>query len=311
VLFYVQYDADYLLDEPAFEYLRDPVSQSHACKELRMKALGFSLLSASAILAVLFPLSTQNCASQETRAGMQIQGRPVASWVADVNIERGFRDSDPALDVLVSAGPTVLTHLAEILQRDLSTTQQARAADVIGVIAYRNPGAPEIPDVVPALASGAEKKDVRVRQVALQALGAVGRPGSNAIPVLCRCTKDEDERVRVCAVEALRRVGIPTPQALEALHGSLSDPNGTAQIFAVEALYEFGKPATNAVPLLIHLTKNTDVGVRCSAIQILGRVGTNHPEAVVALRSALNDESEMFVRPLAREALKKLEAKKE
>jgi HEAT repeat protein len=276
-----------------------------------MKALGFSLFSASVILAVLFAPSNQNCASQETGAGMRIQGRPLASWVADVNIERGLLDSDPALDVLVSAGPTVLTNLAEILQRDLSTTQEAKAADVIGVIAYRYPGAPEIPDVVPALASGAEKKEVRVRQVAVQALGAVGRAGSNAIPVLCRCTKDEDERVRMCAIEALGRIGIPTPQALEALHGSLSDPNGTAQIFAVQALYKFGKPTTNAVPLLIPLTMNTDVGVRCLAIQILGQVGTNHSEAVGALKSALNDESELFVRPLAREALKKLEAKTE
>ena len=274
-----------------------------------MKALGFSLLSASAILAVLFPLSTQNCASQETRAGMRIQGRPVASWVADVKIERGLRDSDPALDVLVSAGPTVLTHLAEILQRDPSTTQQAKAADVIGAIAYRNRGAPELPDVVPALASGAGNTNARVRRVAVQALGAVGRTASNAIPVLSRCAKDEDEWVRKCAVEALRLIGIPTSQALEALHGSLSDLDGTVQIFAVQALYELGKPATNAVPLLIELTRNTDVGVRCSAIQMLGRVGRSHPEAVVALRSALNDESEMFVRPLAREALKKLEAK--
>jgi len=274
-----------------------------------MKALGFSLLSASAILAVLFPLSTQNCASQETRAGMQIQGRPVASWVADVNIERGLRDSDPALDVLVAAGPAVLTNLAGILQHDPSTTQQAKAADVIGAIAHRNPAAPEIPGVISALSSAADKQDARVRRVAVQALGSVGRTASNAIPVLSRCAKDEDEWMRKCAVEALRLIGIPTSQALEALHGSLSDPDGTVQIFAVQALYELGQPPTNAVPLLIQLSKNTDVGVRCSAIQTLGRVGTNHPEAVVALKSALNDESETFVRPLAREALKKLEAK--
>jgi HEAT repeat protein len=276
-----------------------------------MKKLGSSLSSKSAILMALFATLVQSCARQEASTGLQIRGRPVAAWVADVNIERGLRDTGPALDVLVSAGPTVLPDLAEILQRGLSTTQQAKAADVIGVIAHRNPGAPEIPGVVPALASGAENTNARVRRLAVQALGAVGKAGSNAIPVLSRCTKDADESVRKCAVEALRRIGIPTSQALEALHASLSDPDGTAQIFAVQALYAFGKPATNAVPLLIDLTKNTDVGVRCLAIQILGQVGTNQPKAVEALKSALNDESEMFVRPLAREALKKLEAKGE
>ena len=248
-------------------------------------------------------------ALQEVGAGMQIQGRPLASWLAEVNIERGLLDSDPALDVLVAAGPAVLTNLAGILQHDPSTTQQAKAADVIGAIAHRNPAAPEIPGVISALSSAADKQDARVRRVAVQALGSVGRTASNAIPVLSRCAKDEDEWMRKCAVEALRLIGIPTSQALEALHGSLSDPDGTVQIFAVQALYELGQPPTNAVPLLIQLSKNTDVGVRCSAIQTLGRVGTNHPEAVVALKSALNDESETFVRPLAREALKKLEAK--
>lgn len=267
-----------------------------------MKTPVFSLLSVSAILAAL-SISTQNCAGQETGGGMHIHGRPLASWVGDVNLERDL-GSDSALDVLVSAGPTVLTHLAEILQRDPSTIQQCKAADAIGVIAHRNPGAPEISGVVPALASAAENKDVRVRRVAVQSLAAMGRAGSNAIPALSRCTKDEDEGVRMCAVEALRLIGIATPQALEALHGSLSDPNGTVQSFAVQALYEFGKPATNAVPLLIQLTRNADVGVRCIAIQTLGRVGTNEPAAVLAVRSALNDESKLFVRPLAREALK-------
>ena len=257
-----------------------------------MKKLGFSLSSKSAILMALFATLIQSCARQEESTGLQIRGRSVAAWVTDVNIERGLLDSDPALDVLVSAGPTVLPGLAEILQRDLSTTQQAKAADVIGVIAYRNPGAPEMPGVVPALVSGAENANARVRQLAVQALGSVGRTASNAIPVISRCTKDEHEWVRMCAVEALRRIGIPTSQALEALHGSLSDPNGTVQIFAVQALYAFGKPATNAVPLLIQLTKNADDGVRCSAIQILGQVGTNHPEVVLALT-----QIERFLRP--------------
>ena len=132
-------------------------------------------------------------ALQEMGAGMQIQGRPLASWLAEVNIERGLLDSDPALDVLAAAGPAVLTHLAGILERDPSTTQQAKAADVIGAIAHRNPAAPEIPGVIPALSSAADKQDARVRRVAVQALGAVGRTASNAIPVLSRCAKDEDE----------------------------------------------------------------------------------------------------------------------
>lgn len=274
-----------------------------------MKKLGFSLLLTSAILMALSATLTQISANQEERTGLQIRGRPVAAWVADVNIERGLVDPDPALDVLVSAGPKVLPHLAEILRHDLSTTQQAKAADVMGVIAYRNHGAPELLAVVPALADGTKSGALRVRRFSIQGLAAIGNAASNSIPELIRLTVDEDRSVRMCAAEALGRIGIATPDAERALKNCLSDSSGDVQVTAIQALYQIGKPPTNALPVLIQLTTNETVGARCFAVQTLGRVGTNAPEAIVALKMALNDESELFVRPLAREALTRLEAK--
>ena len=210
----------------------------------------------------LFATLIQSRASQEASTGLQIRGRPVAAWVADVNIEGGLLDPDPALDVLVSAGPTVLPHLAEILQRDLSTAQQAKAADVMGVIAHRNPGAPEILAVVPALAYGAEEQSASSPPVfRFRLWRRLANAVSNSIPELIRSYKDEDGSVRMCAVEALGRIGIATPMP-RGPHDCLSDPSGDAQI-AIQALYQFGKPATNAVLVLIQLTTNETVGARC------------------------------------------------
>ena len=273
-----------------------------------MRKLGFSLFLASAILMGLLATLTQNRANQEESTGLLIRGRPVAAWVADVNIETGLLDPDPALDVLVSAGPKVLPHLAEILRHNLSTNQQAKAADVMGVIAYRNRGAPELLAVVPALADGTKSRALRVRRFSIQGLAAIENAASNSIPELICSTVDEDGSVRMCAAEALGRIGIATPDAEQALKNCLSDSSGDVQVTAIQALYQIGKPATNALPVLIQLTTNETVGARCFAVQTLGRVGTNSPEAVVALKRALNDESELFVRPLAREALKKVEA---
>ncbi len=104
-------------------------------------------------------------------------------------------------------------------------------------------------------------------------------------------------------------IGMPTPEAVAALQGGLSDSDGTVQALAIDALNELGKPAANLVPLLIQLSTNAVVEVRCRAVQLLGQSGANHPEAVAALKSALNDENTLLVRPLAREALKKLEPK--
>jgi hypothetical protein len=215
-----------------------------------MKILGFRLPFLSVVLGCLLASSCQDSASQESETELQIQGRALATWVAAVNIERGVLDSDPAFDVLVAAGPTVLKQLGAILRDDPSTLQQAKAADVIGAIAYLHAGAAEIPAVIPALIAGAERPDAQVRRIAVEALGAAGSVASNAIPILSRCAKDENDWVRKCAVVALGRIGVPTPEATDTLRNCLTDPDGTVQLFALQALDDIGRPATNAVPLL-------------------------------------------------------------
>lgn len=243
---------------------------------------------------------------------MQVQGRPVTDRFDDANIQPGIvLPADPAVEVLVSAGPKGLAKLADRLLHDPSTAEQARVAEAIGVLAYRNPGAVELPEAVPALAFAAESKDIRVRVFAVQGLAAIGKAASNTIPLLVRTSKDEDNSVRMCAVEALGRIGTATPQTVGALKSGMSDPSGDVRITAVQALYKIGQPASNTIPVLVRLTKDESVGVRCVAVETLGRVGANSPEVVAALKSALYDASEDFVRPIARKALKAVEANRE
>jgi hypothetical protein len=276
---------------------------------IKLKTSGPGLLSFLATFMALFV--SQSRAGEQT-GEMRVEGRPVAAWVADVDIDGTMHnpgEPDLPLDTLASAGPKILKPLTGILSNDASRTQRAKAAYVISVIAHRNREGLDYSETVSALVSAAEHSNVRVRQYSIQALGSMGRAVSNAIPVLIRSTHDDDSSVRMCAAEALKRIGIATPEAVEALNRALSDPDGSVQITAVQALYDLGKPATNAVPVLIQLTRNKDVGVRCSAVQTLGEKGTNSPEIVEALKQALNDEAEKFVPPLAREALKKIEAR--
>lgn len=274
-----------------------------------MKTHYLSLLSASACLAALLALKAPSCAAQVHASTLQTQDQPVTTSLARVSPQRGrVLPAEPDVEALVSGGPAALTNLANLLLQDLSPIKQARAAGAIGVIAYRNPGAPELVEAIPALELGAESKTLQVRVFALQGLGAVGKAASNAIPLLIRSTKDEDKSVRMCAVEALGRIGIATPQTVDALENGLTDPSGDVGITAVQALYKIGQPASNSIPVLVRLTKDESVGVRCAAVETLGRVGSKSPEALVALESALRDPSEDFVRPLAREALKAMEA---
>lgn len=272
-----------------------------------MKASGPGLLSTLILVLATYQLPTNSSAGPEHDPAMQIQGQPIEAWVAGVKVGGIPGQPDSSFDVLVSAGPKIMTNLADILVHDPSTTQKTKAAWVMGAIAYHNPGAPELSAGVPALASAAENDDLQVRLFAIQGLGAIGEAASNTIPLLIRSAKDDDSGVRMSAVEALGRIGIATPQVVKALKAGMSDRSGDVCITSLLALARIGQYASNSIPVLVRLTKDSSVGVRCAAVEALGRFGANSPEAAAALRVALDDPNE-GVRNLAHDALRKVEA---
>jgi HEAT repeat protein len=179
----------------------------------------------------LCQLLTVGCSRKQD----MIQGRPVAAWVAEVEIG-GFPDQkNPALDVLNSAGPEILPQLVHLL-RDTSTTQQARAAYAINGICYQHPEAPEVRAAVSALKAAATSKNSEVRIYSIQALGAIGKAASSAIPDLILLTKDGNTSVRMCAVESLGRIGADSPESVSALMAAMSDTSSDVRITATNAL---------------------------------------------------------------------------
>ena len=74
-----------------------------------MKAINGSLLAASVLLFAVVAATTLGSASEEHGSAMQIQGRPLTAWVAEVDAHPGQRN--PALEVLVSTGPKVMANL--------------------------------------------------------------------------------------------------------------------------------------------------------------------------------------------------------
>lgn len=270
-----------------------------------MKAFITPVLTTLAVAQLLMVGSTN---AQETPAVSQ--NKPKDALVGDLKAEGFPNDPNLDLDTLLSKGPRVIPDLARLLQSEASTDDRIKAVDALGAIASRNPSAPEIQTTIPVLMKVAQQGDDEVQFRAVQALGAIGQGASNAVPVLIQLTQDPNSSVRMCAVESLGRIKANSPESLAALTVAMNnDSSGDVQFTAIETLYKIGRPATNTIPVLIQLTKNESVGVRCAAVQALGRLGTNSPEAVVALKLALNDESEQFVRPIAREALAKVGSK--
>jgi hypothetical protein len=190
-----------------------------------------------------------------------IQGRAVADWVNEVEIGGFPGQQNVAQDVLVSSGPKVLPALCQLLVGEESVKDlamripfvpddvknrhavasrplvlKAKAASVIGIIAYRHPTAPEVGASIPFLTAALGSGSREVRFLSAQAVGAIGKRASNAIPRLISCTEDADSGVRMCAVEALGRIGTASPLAVQALTKAAADMNSDVSMTAKQAI---------------------------------------------------------------------------
>lgn len=198
-----------------------------------------------------------------------IQGKSVREWVKEVEIS-GFSKGGPANQILLKAGPAILSDLCAILVEPetisdatlrvpgtLLTPEQrlrqesesaalqlkARAAYVLNSITYHHPDSPESKACVPFLIKGLNSGGINVRIYCVQALGTIGPNAHAAIPAIISRTKDADSGVRMSAVEALGRIGIVTPESLSALTNALSDSSSDVSITATNTLEKLtGKP---------------------------------------------------------------------
>ena len=192
-----------------------------------------------------------------------LQGRTIGEWLSQVEIGGGLNEPNPALEVLVAAGPKIIPELSEILVaseslRELSLRLpnaivpldkkssaaeesevlklKARAACILGTIAYRYPDAPEVQEAILPLMAGLRSGSPMVRWLCAQGLGSVGIRASNAVPALVTCTSDDESGLRISAVEAIGRIGLNTPESINAIKRALSDPNADVRLVATEAL---------------------------------------------------------------------------
>lgn len=184
-----------------------------------------------------------------------------------------------ALKVGVAGRTSAVADLVPLLQDPEWTVRQA-AAQALGAI-----GAPAC--VGPLLAAVKQADDLRDQAGAAVVRGAVvsaiGRIGAEAVPQLLEALQDKHLRLRECAIEGLGAAG--GPAAAEGLRRALSDDRSAVRQAAAPALARAAGAA--AVPALAAALSHKDPATRRAAAQALGTVpGT---AAVDALRTALPD----------------------
>jgi len=124
-----------------------------------------------------------------------------------------------------------------------------------------------------------------VRREAVRDIGRMRQP--SAVKILCEALEnDADFGVRAMAAEALgnmrSREGVPS------LVKALGDENRNVRAGVIVA-FGYIRDKNSVQPLAEYLKKETDLGLRLSAINVLGVIGSH--EAAPALMEALEDKN--------------------
>jgi HEAT repeat protein len=128
-------------------------------------------------------------------------GRTLADWQRDLR--------DPAVDVRVRAAQALVAfdqRAVPVLTGALGDKEyrvRASAADAL----VKMPSS----DVVPGMIEALRKADPSIRANAAVVLGAFGPAAKHAVPALARALRDPNLRVRELAGEALNRIAFPGP----------------------------------------------------------------------------------------------------
>ena len=147
--------------------------------------------------------------------------------------------------------------------------------------------------MVPALVGALEDEDWGVRMNTAAALGTIWKSHEEIFPVLVKALRNREPYVRANIIASFGFARSPA-EVLPLLMKSLHDPAALVRVRAVHSLHQLDPETAakmNLVPILVECTADPEWRARITAIQTLGRFGTNAQPAIPVLRQALTDRS--------------------
>jgi hypothetical protein len=236
-----------------------------------------------------------------TRDGVLIaRVAPVAdvkAFAARIDFGKVTRISGRTIYVSATPVPAAGTAAASPLNRALAGLKSSDVdsrESALEQLAQMRPLRQRRNDVLRALAGPVTSADVRMKALAIEAVGVWGTHAE--VPVLLKLLDTTDYYPRRAVIKALGR--LKHPAAIEPIARRLCDELDSSE--AVEALVAFGPAAEQAA---LHVLAGDDSTARAGACKVLEKVGTRH--SVAALKAAKNDPDN-WVRSAASRALKSL-----
>jgi HEAT repeat protein len=162
-----------------------------------------------------------------------------------------------------------------------------------------------VPDLVIAL----ESPDPELQTEILDALAQIGPDARPAIPAAVKLLNSPHPLVQYTAMHLLGRMGKAAQDAAPALEKKLMGRDEFGQAVAAWALVNIDGNAENirrAIPLMIKALGYESPQVRAKAAEMLGKIGTDSPDAKAALQKAAKEDEDETVRQSAEKALSAL-----
>lgn len=125
-----------------------------------------------------------------------------------------------------------------------------------------------LPHMIAAL-DHPDLKNVRYDWVwlrALDALGAIGPPATNAAPLLLEALHHRTVAIRSSAASAVSRIGLASPEIISTLIKTLEDDEPVVRAYAARALGDFGAAAKAALPALESALRSEELQLHAMAM---------------------------------------------
>lgn len=183
-------------------------------------------------------------------------------------------------EALGRIGGDGVTNLIAALQSDNKNHQ------ALGALAFKQMrnGTPEtVRAIIPLLKS----QDSMVRSCACRALGNFGSVSKDAVFALREALKDEESKVRCEVLYAIREIGPDAKDAIPDLIAKLSDADMGVREQAAIGLQKFG---ADAVPLLVQATKDENIDIAMSSVQLLGTIKPVEESTIRAMAEAMENK---------------------
>jgi HEAT repeat protein len=156
---------------------------------------------------------------------------------------------------------------------------------------------------LPALRDALQDKYPRVRILAAEALGKIGKP---AVPALIEGLKHTDKSVRIVCAKGLGSMGADALPAVADLENGMTDKEPDVRVHMAGALARVSPDTPGVVRVLAETLLERDDDVRGHACTYLGMLGKKAEFAIPELTDIMKFDVNPSIRKKAEDALSKI-----